>query len=213
MGYQLDSCFGDDDPSDGLYPCPQDLAEFACRNWHYSRSFPFNYIALFAAFEKGEAVGAVAYCRGVNRHIGKEFGLTNLECCELQRVAFCDHERPISEYLAQSLRLLKAQCPKIRLVVSYADSEQGHEGTIYQASNWIYVGASVAYYLNINGKRVHGRTANCTYGSGSVEWLRANVDPLASKTDSLPKHKYLMPLDRGIRRRIEKLRKPYPSAD
>ena len=32
------------------------------------------------------------------------------------------------------------EMPGIRLLVSYADLNQGHEGKIYQASNWVFVG-------------------------------------------------------------------------
>jgi hypothetical protein len=32
----------------------------------------------------------------------------------------------------------EAQMAGIRLLVSYADLNQGHEGKIYQASNWYY---------------------------------------------------------------------------
>ena len=36
--------------------------------------------------------------------------------------------------------MLKREMPGIRLLVSYADLNKGHEGKIYQASNWVFVG-------------------------------------------------------------------------
>ena len=38
------------------------------------------------------------------------------------------------------LKQLKKDAPMVRLVVSYADCDQEHLGTIYQATNWIYEG-------------------------------------------------------------------------
>jgi len=40
------------------------------------------------------------------------------------------------------LRKLKKHAKGLKLVVSYADFNQGHHGGIYQATNWIYVGGT-----------------------------------------------------------------------
>lgn len=37
--------------------------------------------------------------------------------------------------------------PGLRLVVSYADAGQGHVGTIYQATGWLYPDTSDQSYL------------------------------------------------------------------
>lgn len=44
----------------------------------------------------------------------------------------------LSFFLSKTLNLL----PKPQAIVSYADTEQGHHGYIYQATNWIYTGLS-----------------------------------------------------------------------
>lgn len=46
----------------------------------------------------------------------------------------------LSYLVSQSLGML----PKPMVVVSYADSAQNHHGYIYQATNWIYTGLSMA---------------------------------------------------------------------
>ena len=46
---------------------------------------------------------------------------------------------PVSRILSVAVKMLKREMSGIRLLVSYADSNQGHEGKIYQASNWIFV--------------------------------------------------------------------------
>jgi hypothetical protein len=50
------------------------------------------------------------------------------------RVALAKHTTPISRILTIALKLLKHEMLGIRLLVSYADLNWGHERKIYQAS-------------------------------------------------------------------------------
>ena len=46
-------------------------------------------------------------------------------------------------------------------IVSYADLEQGHEGVIYKASNFYYLGQSGgSSILMVDGKKYHNRSMN-----------------------------------------------------
>ena len=57
--------------------------------------------------------------------------------------------------------MLKREMPGIRLLVSYADLNQGHEGRIYQASNWVFVGKTgFEAGIMLKGKLTHRRTIN-----------------------------------------------------
>ena len=59
------------------------------------------------------------------------------------------------------MRMLKREMPGIRLLVSYADLNQGHEGRIYQASNWVFVGKTgFEAGIMLKGKLTHRRTIN-----------------------------------------------------
>jgi hypothetical protein len=58
--------------------------------------------------------------------------------------------------VGNSLQMLSVPCA----VVSYADTEQGHSGIVYQATNWIYTGATKSHdkaYL-VDGVRTHPMT-------------------------------------------------------
>jgi hypothetical protein len=59
---------------------------------------------------------------------------------ELNRLCVNDGlpKNTLSFFVSQSLNML----PKPMVVISYADSGQGHHGYIYQATNWIYTGAT-----------------------------------------------------------------------
>ena len=191
--------------------CSYQAAKHAVMNWHYSKAMPTGTLVKFGIWEDGNFIGAVLYGRGTNRHIGSQYELDQFEICELVRVALTDHKTPVSQIVAQTLKELKATNPGLRLVISYADPEQGHSGVIYKAGNWLFVGApsSMPYFV-INGKKTHSRTA---YVAGrNLDWYRKNVDPKATKVTPQPKLKFIYPLDKQFRRKVAKLALPYPNA-
>ena len=95
--------------------------------------------------------------------------------------------------------------------MSFADSKEGHLGIVYQAGNWVYVGSITDRAYNMLGDQTfHGRTLYSRYGTQSLDWLRDNVDRSVKMVMNPPKHKYLYPLDKAMRRQIEPLTKPYP---
>lgn len=49
---------------------------------------------------------------------------------------------PESLLIGQSLKLMRKDYPDLDIIVSYADMEYDHVGTVYQATNWIYTGLS-----------------------------------------------------------------------
>jgi hypothetical protein len=195
--------------------CSHEAAKHAVMRWHYSRKMPNSKLVRIGVWEAGRFVGVILYGVGANRHLARPFGLKSTEVCELVRVALAPgRKHPTSKCVAVSLKLLKRQSPGLRLVVSYADYGQGHVGTIYQAGGWIFLGESNQGYLKVNGQVVHPRTIYDRYGKGgqSVPWLRANVDPNACRVEMAPKLKYVMPLDKALRRQLVKLAQPYPKS-
>ena len=192
-------------------PCDIRAARHAIMKWHYSKTVPAGKLVKFGVWENEEFIGSVIYGRGTNRHIGSEYGLDQYEVCELVRVALTAHKTPVSQIVAESLKQLKTLNAGLRLVVSYADPEQGHEGTIYKAGNWIYVGAppSMPYFI-INGKKTHSRTAYV--GGRNLQWYKDNVDSNAITVTPPGKFKFIYPLDKQTRRKVAKLRLPYTNA-
>jgi len=189
--------------------CSHEAAKFACEHWHYSRCMPVGKIVKIGVWEDNQYIGAVLFSHGANNNIGKPYKLTQYECIELVRVALNKHKSSVSRIIAISLKMLKKQSAGIKLVVSYADNDQGHIGSIYQAGSWVYTGESKMDALIVNGKKTHRKTIYSQYGYNSIERLKATgLD--VEWADGKPKYKYLMPLDESIRKQIEPLRKPYP---
>jgi hypothetical protein len=115
-----------------------------CYQWliqkHYAKRIPSISYA-FGLFVNNDLIGVVTYgmpaspnlCIGI---CGKDHSEKVLE---LNRLCLMQNEKNQSSFLvSNSIKLL----PKPTIVVSYADTEQGHVGYVYQATNFIYTGLS-----------------------------------------------------------------------
>jgi hypothetical protein len=191
--------------------CASAAAKFAVERWHYSETMPPIKTVRMGVWWDGVFKGAVIFSRPCrNQHL--MFGLAPQEVCELARVALDRHEGfHVTEVVARAIRMLKRRCPDLRLIVSFADPAEGHIGKIYQAGNWIYTGESAAARMLVHqGKKLHRRH----YTGATFDNPRAKPPPGSVWIPVPGKHRYLMPLDRAMRRQVERLRKPYPrSAD
>lgn len=191
--------------------CSSEAARFACEKWHYSKSMPSGKTVKIGVWEDEKFIGAIIFGQGACRHIGRPYGLPMTEVCELCRVALTKHKASVTRIIAISFKMLKKVCPKIKLVLSYADLDEGHYGGIYQAGNWAYEGVfgvgRVQFF--INEKKVHERTVSARYGTSSVSAIRQKLKNFKTE-NSQGKHKYLMPLDKEIAGIIAKKALPYP---
>ena len=192
-----------------------EAAKYACEHWHYSGCLPVGKLVKVGVWEHGVFVGVVLFGRGAAPNLGKQWGCSQTESCELVRVALKTHDAPVSRIVAIALKLLKMASPGIRLVISFADTMQGHVGGIYQAGGWLYSGTAESQqgkFFTVFGKRRHGKSLHSLYGVGGqrLEWLRANVDPTAQYAEWMDKHRYLMPLDAEMKAQLASASKPYP---
>lgn len=189
--------------------CSYKACKYAVEHWHYSKCMPVGKLLKFGVWEDGKFIGVVIYGRGNNMNIGKSYNINMFEFAELVRVALTTHKASVSKIVSITLRIVK-KSTKLKLLISYADPLQKHLGTIYQAMNWIYVGesgGSVVYKLN--GKIYHSRVA--PPGAKQFGKRAKGIDINKAEKIRLPaKHKYLYPLNKDIRKQIEKLKKPYP---
>jgi hypothetical protein len=134
---------------------------YACLHFHYAKSVPVNTLGYNVYNDNNEWCGVVLFGTGANNNIGNEYNLCQGSVLELVRVALNGKQEHTSQAVALALKALKKDCPLCRLVVSYADCDQEHLGTIYQATNWLYVGTNMQNTTDsswiVNGKRYHGR--------------------------------------------------------
>jgi hypothetical protein len=188
--------------------CSHAAAVFAVMHWHYSKTMPIGKLVKIGVWEDGRFIGAVLFARGNSPTLGASYNLSQTEVCELVRVALTEHGAPVSRIVSISIKLLKKQSPGLRLIVSFADPAQGHNGAIYQAGNWVYTGKSLSsWQWFYEGEWKHNR--EITSGAFGRGGAIANYTKLPKRL-SPGKHRYLYPLDDEMRQKIGKLAKPYP---
>lgn len=176
-----------------------DAARFACTRFHYSKCLPSGKIVKVGAWEDGKFIGVVLFSRGASPFLLKRFGLTQIEGCELTRVALTTHATPVTRIVSIAIRFLKKANPGLRLVVSFADPDKGHKGGIYQGGNWIYSGRSnPTTELFIKGRWIHMRGG-----------FHQKKETTPERT--MPgKFRYLLALDPEMAEKIQSYRLPYP---
>lgn len=189
--------------------CSHKAARYACEHWHYSKVIPVGKLVKIGVWEDDVFVGVVIFGRGANNNLSKAFNLKQEQVSELVRVALKKHKSPVSRIISIAIKLLKQSNEGLKLIVSYADSGQGHHGGIYQAGNWIYDLSSISTSTIINGKRMHNRSVYSKFGFNGLQKLIA-LGINAKHSKDKPKHRYLMPLNKEIRKMVVKHSKPYP---
>jgi hypothetical protein len=181
---------------------------------HYSRR-PSIFWAGFGLVIDGRIEGVAVYGQPsppIQRHAFRD---RDFRLYELARVVVQTAERNAASLLVgRSLQMLPPPCA----VVSYADSEWGHAGIIYQATNWTYTGPVVSHdhlYL-VDGVRTHPMTLRDRGITDPKRWARENGIGTVRPS---PKHRYFFAVgDKRQRRDImSKLAYPvvreYPKAD
>lgn len=172
-------------PEVSVIPISKATAEKFVTTQHYSRRASI-FWAAFGLVVDGMIDGVVVYGQPsppIQKHAftGREFKLYELARLVVQT----DLRNAASLLVGRSLKLLDPHSA----VVSYADTEWGHAGIVYQATNWLYTGATRSHdhaYL-IDGKRVHPMTLRDRGVTDPKTWAKANGIETAPPMD---KHRY-----------------------
>ena len=177
---------------------------------HYSRRQSI-FWAAFGLIEEGMVTGVAVYGQPsppIQRHAFKD---RDFRLYELARVVVQSTTRNAGSYLiGNSLKLLPEQpCA----VISYADTEQNHCGFMYQATNWLYTGATTSHdklYL-VDGHRLHPMTVRDRYGvKDPGRWAKENgIETVAP----YPKHRYFQFVGNRAQQRAMRARLAYPVVD
>lgn len=202
-----------------IEPIPTQDAEPWLLKRHYARRMcPVSYA--FGAYRGGELQGVVTYGTPVSSSLRKGIAGDEWEphVLELNRLCCASEKNMASRLVGQSLRML----PKPSLVVSYADTAQGHIGYIYQATNFLYTGLSAKRTdWKIKGREhLHGATvADESRGQANrAEWMRAKYGDDFYLEDRPRKHRYVYACGSRKQREamLDALRyevKPYPKGE
>ena len=199
---------------------------------HYSHLWTKCSVALGIFYETGnehaffdeaeeKLIGVCVFGDPVGRSSGESISslIDRTEVFELTRLFIFDGygNNIESWFISQSMNWLRKNRPHIRALVSYADPKEGHPGTIYQATNWIYQGiignTTWSFKFNENDRWKHGRTIFPYYGTNDIEKIQRQVkEPFWIRKEPR-KHRYIYLLtSKKHRKKIMKNLK-YPILD
>ena len=192
-----------------IAPCDAKAARHAVMHWHYSKKMPIGRLLKYGIWEDGQFIGAMLFGRGASSSYGHAFGLEHNEVCELVRVAMTNHTTPVTRCIAIAVKQIKKTQPGLRLILSYADPDAGHTGTIYRAGAWVYLGLtdSKTKYL-VDGQWVHQREVTSGAFGGVKRYTQAQMDSFPSKKTA-PKHKFGMALDDEMQALLQTMKVDY----
>lgn len=194
----------------------ESIDPYLCREWflkkHYAKRIPTVNLFSFGLFNTEKIlIGVQSYGLPPSRPLC--VGICGIEnankVLELNRLCVNDNleKNVLSYFVSQSLKMITGSW----IVVSFADSSQGHHGYIYQATNWIYTGIGekrMEYYdeknPNLHPRHLHDKIKN------GYEYIK--------KRERSQKHRYIYFL--GSKNDIKKFRsdlkykiEPYPKGD
>jgi hypothetical protein len=193
-------------------PIPQMAAKKIIIQNHYLHSFPGCTKLCFGAFMDNRLLGAITFGAGPANAFRLVEGSSIDDCLTLTRL-WLSPELPKnseSRIIAISIRYLK-KYTKLKFLVTYADPVQGHVGTIYQATGWLYTGLSEATPKFDVGDGIarHSRSFSHALGSHSLKYLSdCGLD--IKVIPQLPKHRYIYLLDQSLRSSLHTQILPYP---
>lgn len=136
--------------------------------WHYSKSINgVKSTYCFGLFNEGELIGAMLFGEVGMANAWKKYGESREEVLELRRLCCIDDTPKNTEsyFIGKCLRYLKKNTP-VKHIVSYADTNQGHVGTIYKATNFDYKGLTAKGRVIVrlsDGKQYHDKTIRTKY--------------------------------------------------
>ena len=138
----------------------KDCVVFLSR-YHYTASGGRNGIN-FGCYYKNELIACARFCNPTRAESAKRLQLTQKELKELTRFAIhpsYQKKNFASWFLSRCIKSLK-QDKTIKCLLTFADTTQEHDGTIYKASNWVYDGEIPPdyHYIDKDGFVMHKRT-------------------------------------------------------
>ena len=150
-------------------------------------------------------IGVLVYGQAVGRNASTSISplLINDNVLELTRLWIEDgYGKNIESFcIAESFRHLNKDYPNVKCILSYADSEVGHTGKIYQATGFLYQGDNYVdvalmpnYSVSLTGDPynwIHSRTVYSRWKTHSVDKLKERIGRTFWRKRESGKHRYI----------------------
>lgn len=179
---------------------------------HYSRGCHNRPSPCYGLFDGQEMIGCIAFANPIGESVRESIfgkGYKN-HVTELHRLFVKDVTPKNTEswFISRALKSLKKDKPHIWAVISFADSTEGHRGTVYQATNAWFCGmtSKKTFYLDRDGRLRHPRQNG----------VDITVDDAITRgwcpVKRMAKYRYLwlLPDSKGHKKKLERLCKYVP---
>lgn len=168
---------------------------------HYSKSINGLMVShSFGLYHQEELIGAMIYGKLAMANAWKRYGDSADEVIELRRLVTLDTTPKNTEsfFIGHTLRWLKKNTA-VKTIVSYADPNYGHSGTIYKATNFTHVGMTApGRVIMWQGKKYHDKAIRTKY-KGELKPFAKRLKEALDRGEAVyerqqPKHIYVKEL-------------------
>lgn len=138
-------------PGIKIEKCGQSAAKKFLEIYHYD-GFGRSAKSIYSA-STDRVIGICKFSTQGRQGTASSLGIDKSELLELDR--FCIHEdahiQNLGSYLmSRYIKAIKVEFPELKALVSFADPAHGHDGTLYKASNWKFIGKTSPSYHYIS---------------------------------------------------------------
>ena len=185
--------------------------------WHYSHyAGGIQHRQCFALYSPDgkfglpRMIGCMIYGQPAMSNTAAKYHPDNPDrCWELRRLCCIDDipKNTESFFIGKTLKWLK-QNTDAEVIISYSDLQQGHEGVVYKASNFINMGQTPSgQALMVDGKQYHDRTIRNKRPYARAIKRRWEEKQNGKKDDDIyfvetkPKNIYVYYLNRKLRKK------------
>ena len=130
---------------------------------HYSHGSHNGPSPCYALYDGNNMIGCLMFATPCSEAVrasvfGEDYKDSVTELHRLH-ILDCTPKNTESWFISRCLKLLKKDKPQIKAVLSFSDTTQGHNGTIYKATNAYRVGhtAGALFYIDEDGRLRHPR--------------------------------------------------------
>ena len=196
-------------------PVPIQIIRAFVEKWHYSGNVNGLRVSqCFGLFHDQTLIGAMIFGQVGMANAWKPYGDSEDDVVELRRLCCIDNTPKCTEsyFIGKTIKWMKANTD-YKTIVSYADAFHNHEGTIYKATNFYYLGKTAKGRVILhNGRQYHDKTIRTHYtDKNGVTKLKpfaqrikdALHDGTAHYVTTPGKHIYVYPLHKKMRARFQ----------
>lgn len=179
---------------------------------HYSKGCHNGASPNFGLYDQGKLIGCLMFATPCSENVrASVFGVDyKNHVTELHRLHIldCTPKNTESWFIAEVFRILKKIKPQIWAVISFADSTEGHEGTIYKATNAYRLGITGTesrFFIDETGRLRHPRQCGVNITKEKVEKNGWKFMKRGAKNRFL----WILPDDKRHKRELLKLAEGY----